>query len=69
MPVAGKLSRLRCPSAITPIVIQTTAITRVGSDRTHAATNIASGKQIVSGERAFILLSPSSYITDIIILD
>ncbi|MGF7000239.1 hypothetical protein P3T25_008629 [Paraburkholderia sp. GAS32] len=58
MPVAGKLSRLRWPSAITPIVIQTTAMTRVGSDRTHAATNIASGKQIVSGERVFILLSP-----------
>jgi 8-oxo-dGTP diphosphatase len=58
MPVVGKLSRPRWPSAITPTVIQTIAITSVGRDRAHAATNIAKGKQIVSGERVFILLSP-----------
>jgi hypothetical protein len=48
---------VRCPSAITPIVIQTTAITKVGRDRKQAAMNNASGKQTVSGERFFMSFS------------
>lgn len=64
MPVVGKLSKLRWPSVITPIDIQITAITNVGRDKTQAAMNIASGKQILSGERIFISFSPS--ITDLL---
>jgi hypothetical protein len=51
---------VRCPSDITPIVIQATAISRVGSDKAQAATNRASGKQISSAKRVFIPCSPEA---------
>jgi hypothetical protein len=43
---------------MTPIVIEATAISKVGSDKAQAATNRASGKQISSAERVFIPVLP-----------
>jgi len=59
IPSVGKLSSGRCPSDMTPTVIQANAISRVGSDRRQATANRASGKQISSVERVLTPCSPS----------